>query len=169
METKHCSKCDQEKSLSDFYKRSKGNSYHSACKICEREMAKDWYQRNRESAKEKYRHWREKNPETIKRYRKENRAKHYRQEVMRKYGVDEHWFDEQMQRQGGACQCCKREFAWGDKQKSPHVDHCHKTSKVRGILCNRCNTVLGLCRDDPDLLSTLAGYLRTCHGYSAEH
>jgi hypothetical protein len=31
-------------------------------------------------------------------------------------------------------------------------------------LCNRCNTVLGLCNDNDKLLFTLARYLRKCHG-----
>lgn len=164
METKACSKCKTEKPLADFRKRSEGNSYHSACKACERGMAKDWYQRNRERAKQKYRDWREENIDKVRAYRKQNRAKHYRQEVMRKYGVDEGWFDAQLKKQGNRCECCNRKFAWGDKQKTPHVDHCHESGKVRGILCNRCNFVLGLSNDDQDLLSTLAEYLRKCHG-----
>lgn len=83
---------------------------------------------------------------------------------IRKYGVEPTWFDEQLQRQGNACVCCKRAFQWGDKQTTPHVDHCHDSQAVRGILCNRCNTVLGLCEDDDKLLSTLVRYLRKCHG-----
>ena len=50
--------------------------------------------------------------------------------------------------------------AWLEANRVPNVDHCHKTKAVRGILCNRCNTVLGLCKDDDKLLSALAGYLR---------
>jgi hypothetical protein len=40
----------------------------------------------------------------------------------------------------------------------------HNVELKRGILCNRCNTVLGLCEDDDKLLSSLARYLRKCHG-----
>lgn len=164
METKHCSKCETEKPLSAFYKRTGANSYHSACKECERSMAKDWYERNRDKAKSKYQEWRKNNPDAVKKYRAENRQKHYRQEVVRKYGVDPEWFDRQIAKQRNACACCKREFAWGDKQTTPHVDHCHETQAIRGILCNRCNSVLGLCEDNDKLLSALARYLRKCHG-----
>ena len=161
---KRCSKCGADKPLSDFYRRTGAASYHSACKECERAMAKDWYERNRERALDGVRAWREKNRDSVAQYRVENRQKIYRQELVRKYGVGLDWFDEQLQRQGNACACCKRQFQEGDKQTTPHVDHCHETKLVRGILCNRCNTVLGLCEDDGALLSELARYLSECHG-----
>jgi hypothetical protein len=163
MDTKRCSKCDKELPLSAFYQRTGANSYHSACKVCERAMAKDWYERNKEKATAKVREWREQNADAVKQYRSDNRQKHYRQELVRKYGVDPTWFDEQLQQQDNACVCCKRQFKWIDKQTTPHVDHCHTTKKVRGILCNRCNTVLGLCEDKKELFKNLAGYLE-CHG-----
>lgn len=44
--------------------------------------------------------------------------------------------------QGGGCAMCGRT---PDKQKrSLHVDHDHKTGKVRGILCSRCNRIMAL-------------------------
>lgn len=39
------------------------------------------------------------------------------------------------------------------------VDHDHKTNKIRGILCNRCNKGLGLFRDNPDFLEYARIYL----------
>ena len=41
-----------------------------------------------------------------------------------------------------------------------HVDHCHRTGKVREILCNKCNTTLGHVREDLNFLESLAEYLR---------
>lgn len=64
-----------------------------------------------------------------------------------------------MLEQGNACATCAKPFDWEDKQTKPHIDHCHTSNKVRGILCNRCNTVLGLVADDAALLASLAGYL----------
>ena len=164
METKRCSKCGNDLLLSAFYQRAGAKSRHSACKVCERAMAKDWYERNKDKATAKVKEWRQQNIGAVKQYRIDNRQKHYRQELVRKYGVEPTWFDEQIRQQGDSCVCCKRKFQWGDKQTSPHVDHCHETKTVRGILCNRCNTVLGLCKDDDKLLSSLARYLRKCHG-----
>jgi hypothetical protein len=39
------------------------------------------------------------------------------------------------------------------------IDHCHRTGRRRGLLCHRCNTALGLARDNADTLRRLADYL----------
>ena len=108
--------------------------------------------------------WRLANPEKVQAYRSANRRKSYLQESRRKYGITPEDFSAMMSAQADSCATCKKVFDWGDKQTKPHIDHCHASLKVRGILCNRCNTVLGLCTDNADLLSNLAGYLGKCHG-----
>jgi hypothetical protein len=40
-----------------------------------------------------------------------------------------------------------------------NVDHDHLTGKVRGLICSRCNTALGLLADDPALLRRAASYI----------
>ena len=52
----------------------------------------------------------------------------------------------------GGCDICGRELPL-------HLDHCHKTGKGRGLLCVRCNQVLGRVEDDPLLLEAMARYL----------
>lgn len=42
-----------------------------------------------------------------------------------------------------------------------HIDHCHASAAVRGLLCNNCNTAIGLLRDSPALCRNVADYLET--------
>jgi len=116
-----------------------------------------------EYARNKAKAWRIANPDRIKEYRIKNRQKNHRQELVRKYNVKFEWFDKQFEIQNKSCGICKKNLEWTDKQNTPHVDHCHATGKVRGILCNRCNTVLGLCEDNKEIFINLIGYLE-CHG-----
>ena len=65
--------------------------------------------------------------------------------------------------QQGECVICKQPmsaFKTPDmKYEVAHVDHCHKTGKVRGLLCNLCNSGLGKFKDDPVLCRLAATYL----------
>jgi len=54
------------------------------------------------------------------------------------------------------CMCCDKEFT---SPRDRHVDHCHKTGKVRGVLCFNCNASLGHINDDQIRLAKLIGYL----------
>jgi hypothetical protein len=59
--------------------------------------------------------------------------------------------------QGGVCKICSRPPR--DKKKRLHVDHCHKTGKIRGLLCLHCNVMIGKAEDDPKRLERAAAYL----------
>jgi hypothetical protein len=45
-------------------------------------------------------------------------------------------------------------------KKGFHVDHCHTTNKIRGVLCHGCNVGLGMFKDDPERLKKAAEYLK---------
>ena len=49
------------------------------------------------------------------------------------------------------------------KVKRLAKDHCHKTGEIRGDLCQRCNTALGLMDDDVDRLYNAIAYLSLSH------
>jgi rubrerythrin len=56
----------------------------------------------------------------------------------------------------GLCTICG-----ASPDKSAHaLDHDHVTGAVRGLLCGRCNTGLGLFRDNPSLLCRAVRYLQ---------
>ena len=78
------------------------------------------------------------------------RRKRYR-EVYRISVAD---YDAMRQRQNGVCAICKR------SGQALCVDHCHACGKVRGLLCGKCNSVLGFCDDSPAHLLMAAAYLR---------
>jgi hypothetical protein len=74
------------------------------------------------------------------------------------YGLSEGDFFALLEKQGDACAICGS-AEWPGKHRVPHVDHCHETGKVRGLLCSNCNHGLGKFRDDPDRLRAAARYL----------
>lgn len=57
--------------------------------------------------------------------------------------------------QGGRCAICKQ-----PSEKSLHLDHCHETQRLRGLLCRDCNLGLGFFKDDPKRLQEAIDYLR---------
>jgi hypothetical protein len=74
-------------------------------------------------------------------------------------------FQALVDRCGGRCQVCKKElvFRAARHRDKPVVDHCHQTGRVRGILCNPCNTALGLLGDSADNLQRGIEYLKENH------
>lgn len=85
------------------------------------------------------------------------------QNLKRVYGVDVNWFNENSK---NGCQICGRRKEDGRKIKgtSKHyrlcVDHCHKTGKTRGVVCNDCNRNLGMYFDDEEMYNNVMNYLK---------
>jgi len=74
---------------------------------------------------------------------------------IRSYGIQVDEFDAMMLDQDSKCYICL-----GDNGLiALCIDHDHKTGKVRGLLCNRCNRGLGLFQDNPELLFKAVDYL----------
>lgn len=57
------------------------------------------------------------------------------------YGVDKMMYDAMYFEQDGNCLVC-------EEREAEVVDHCHKTGRVRGLLCRACNTMLGMIEDN---------------------
>lgn len=77
---------------------------------------------------------------------------------LRLYGIDALTWDATLASQNGRCAICGT-ADWPGKDGRPHADHCHKTSRFRGILCDFCNRGLGMFADDPARLRAAADYL----------
>jgi hypothetical protein len=60
-----------------------------------------------------------------------------------------------LEAQGSLCLICQGEFT----ASGFHVDHCHSTGRVRGLLCSNCNRGLGMFQDDPNVLRAALSYL----------
>ena len=63
---------------------------------------------------------------------------------------------------GALCSICEKPESQLTKTgiiKLLAVDHCHKTGKLRGLLCSRCNLALGLLNDSSDILYKAISYL----------
>jgi hypothetical protein len=69
--------------------------------------------------------------------------------------VDE--YEELLAKQDYACAICKVELPTGGHKT--HLDHCHKTGKIRAFLCTNCNRGLGHFQDSTDLLSKAIAYI----------
>ncbi|MFE9705632.1 endonuclease VII domain-containing protein [Streptomyces sp. NPDC005930] len=72
--------------------------------------------------------------------------------LKRQYGTTEAQRDALIAGQGGVCCICLAAPA-------AHVDHCHETGRVRGVLCFSCNAALGQFKDRPDAIRRAAAYV----------
>ncbi|MEH0632503.1 MULTISPECIES: endonuclease domain-containing protein [Streptomyces] len=72
--------------------------------------------------------------------------------LKRQYGITEVERDELIASQGGVCCICLAALP-------VHVDHCHETGRVRGVLCFSCNAALGQFKDRPDVIRRAATYV----------
>ena len=84
-----------------------------------------------------------------------------KEETLKLYGLSLEDYSEILKSQDYCCKICKTKEPRGQSKKGRfYVDHNHTTGKVRGLLCNDCNTALGLFKDDPNVLHKAIQYLK---------
>jgi hypothetical protein len=137
---KTCTKCKTEKSLSSFYVDKHAPDKHSyVCKNCEAA------------------------------YHRQYRANHLDREkevqLLFNHGLTMQQWNELFVKQNGLCAICGNwlrlpENGLGKGNGLVHTDHDHRTGKIRGLLCGKCNMGIGLFKDSVDILRSASEYLR---------
>ena len=160
--SKTCRICGDTKPLDEFYRMTGMRDGHrNECKACNLSQRKQRY--DSKAAVERVQRWREANADRYAAYRREYAARPERKRAMRDlyyrrtFGISADDFDALLAQQGGGCAICRKR---PERDASLHLDHCHATGAIRGILCLSCNQGLGLFGDDVALLDAASRYLR---------
>lgn len=162
---KICSNCKAEKHFSE-YQKCNGFKFgiYSSCKKCvkknrkpaTKEQRKIWqkrnYEKHRESIIKKTREYALSHPEM----RRKIQIKH-------QYGISQEYYENISNSQNGFCAICGKK----PTKNVLYIDHCHATNKIRGLLCIKCNSLLGFCNDNISVLNSAITYLQkeNHHGY----
>lgn len=135
---KRCYICKAKKTESEFHKdRSKPDGFNSRCKSCNTVKQSLYTKR-------------------IKKEFGRTRARAY--ELKHYYGIMQAEYDSMLKAQNGVCAICKTK-----PENTLAVDHCHDSKSVRGLLCRRCNSAIGLFDEDLGKLSAAMDYIIHWH------
>ncbi len=140
---KRCTKCGKEQPLENFRPRRDCQRRQSWCNGCQSRYRVEWGKKNRERLSATVRNGHRK----------------------RRYGITPDEYARLLQDQLGVCAICRRSETrkHGAEICPLAVDHDHETGKVRGLLCHKCNVMLGCSGDRASILFEAAAYLRR-HG-----
>lgn len=132
---KTCSRCEVEKSLSEYHIDKRYGKPRSYCKDCQKEMGRKWRINNAEKVREA------------------NRRYALTHKLKNKYNLTENEYRLAVDKAAGKCQICRME-------RKLFIDHCHETGKFRGLICSQCNSALGMMEDSIDRLRAAQEYLQ---------
>lgn len=157
---KVCGQCGTRKPTAEFYAR-KGSpdGLTGACSECMKRYSLEY--RNRPGKRglynERSKVWRKAHPEQVSRTNRRNQLR-----IL--YGLTVEAYTAMLQVQFYKCAACGDKFDMEAKQKTPHIDHNHKTGEVRALLCGHCNAALGNVHESVDKLKALIAYLEQHNG-----
>lgn len=121
---------------------------HRSLGLCEACYSKQVYQKNTGARLRAHRKFKNSHP---------NRYENYR--LARAYGITLKQKEEMLKIQNGKCKICRR-TAEEAKMNILFVDHNHATKKVRGMLCRRCNLLVGFIEKNSHILETTFTYIK---------
>lgn len=159
---KVCSKCRIELPIANFYsEKRRADKLCPHCKRCWgvyqskyildnpdkiRATKRGYNQRNKSWLSEYIAEWQRRNPSKV-----QARNRRFR------HGLSPEDVLALKELQQGKCAGCLKEFS----AIRECIDHCHSTGRIRGLLCQKCNTSLGMVDDKPETLRRLADYLES--------
>ena len=91
--------------------------------------------------------------ERLRDYRSRNKQKIRGKNFRDRYGIEVKDYEALKEQQGGKCAICET------TSRVLYVDHCHDTQKLRGLLCQKCNTGIGMLQDSLKVLKKAVRYL----------
>lgn len=148
-------KCHPER---DFYCKD-------LCRNCYEKQLRDsnpeYYERQKENARNWSEENKERKSEVNKAYQKRKPTpRHVKRQswLKRKYNITLEIFNKILEFQGNKCCICKQPLKDGDRFL--HIDHCHETGKVRGILCSQCNWFMSKIDGVKECLNNLNNYVK---------
>ena len=177
METKLCFSCVQYKPTSCFHKAKKekdgfqyncidcSKKYHAKRYVEQKDKLKVQLKKYKEGNKEKLEVasllWKKNNPDKVKQYQRTSNLR-------KNFGLSMDEYEQMLAMQNNLCAICEKPETFIHHQTKETarlaVDHCHKTNKVRKLLCKSCNTALGLFKDDIGVMENAVQYLKDHNG-----
>jgi hypothetical protein len=125
---------------------------------------REWRARDPERTKAYHRAYYHANKDKVHSYPSYTRE-YKRQFTVKQYGLTHEQYLELHRSQNGLCAMChlaETAVNPSGEIRGLNIDHCHKTGRVRGLLCRNCNVALGLIKDNTELLKHAVTYLETC-------
>lgn len=168
MQEKRCPHCDTIKSVALFGKKHATLDGLSCwCLLCKsseerKRVLRDPLRKKSVDADYRNRHRSALNAKHRLRYQY-NKTRQRDLQLKKAYGIGVDEYDAMLSRQGGVCACCGTTYA-GAHFLNMMVDHCHVTGMVRGLLCFKCNSILGFCKESEVHLRLLIDYIKR-HDY----
>lgn len=130
--------------------KEKMKDNHSKNLKRDRDRSAKWYSENRDRILEEM---------AIINGRPETKLETRNRHLKANYGISLDVYNSMLIQQKGKCYICGVHES--KVKKALHVDHCHKTKKVRKLLCHKCNFAIGLLKDNIKLVKGVLNYLET--------
>jgi len=138
---KLCSVCKVLKPTSEYYYCRTKEQLFGPCKSCNKNRSTSWRKRNPDRSRAQNRAWYKRNPEAARRIW-----------LKKHYNMTPQQYNNLLAAQGGGCAICAG-------TSKLHIDHCHTTKKIRGILCSNCNLGIGNLQENREIMKRAIAYL----------